>query len=620
MNLLLIVFVIAMLFLVTLLMFYIRASKNVKVVVADKVTLQSLLLTVQQGMVELLQEEDKTLVTVDEWDASYYRKKKIKNALKECTYGTESSKILIKDLIKTIISRELTEDSIDDVVNFNAFDLEPMIKFEMLLQYLKPIHGKATIAYIVDKYNLDIVKYEIEEGKIPSYSFTESDLDFVYNSEMDSTVIDYKFKLELLSTLIYQQYKGFGCIDTLREFDIDGINCGVSGSIIRTDIPPEKRATRSVWVYFRGNHIHFSFLDFGTQEELRRVVQLLIRHGSPGPLTEKRGFLVSSMYDKSRVTAFRPPAAEYWAVFIRKFTLPNVNLNYLLNPKLRIKHDDGEVEERPKYHNVDLISNTIKYLMKGQVTTGFTGRQGCGKTSLMTGCVAEIDGRLNIRTIEMAFELYLRELYPERNILSLQQTQYVSATSEQDALKKSDGSVTIVGEIATDEVAAQAIQAAQTASLFTFFSHHANTAKDLVYALRNSLVNAGGFNNSLTAEQQVVDVVHIDVHLNKDEAGNRYIERVTEIIKLDDSEDYPEIDPNNIELSMARVTREYYYRQTDRTCFKTVPILHFDYATKTYVADNPISAPVLKHMLNCMPDEDKKNFISFISKYWGDKL
>ena len=51
------------------------------------------------------------------------------------------------------------------------------------------------------------------------------------------------------------------------------------------------------------------------------------------------------------------------------------------------------------------------------------------------------------------------------------------------------------------------IQFAMTGSIFTFFSHHANTAKDLVLTLRNSLVNAGGFNNMATAERQVVQAV-----------------------------------------------------------------------------------------------------------------
>ena len=41
--------------------------------------------------------------------------------------------------------------------------------------------------------------------------------------------------------------------------------------------------------------------------------------------------------------------------------------------------------------------------------------------------MAYIDNRFNVRVLELAPELYLRELYPDRNILSVQETNTVSA-------------------------------------------------------------------------------------------------------------------------------------------------------------------------------------------------
>ena len=52
-------------------------------------------------------------------------------------------------------------------------------------------------------------------------------------------------------------------------------------------------------------------------------------------------------------------------------------------------------------------------------------------------------------------------------------------------------SKTLSGEVATDPVAAWMIQAAQVASKFTLFTHHAKTFPDLVTALRNSMLRAG---------------------------------------------------------------------------------------------------------------------------------
>ena len=82
------------------------------------------------------------------------------------------------------------------------------------------------------------------------------------------------------------------------------------------------------------------------------------------------------------------------------------------------------------------------------------------------------------------------------------------------------------------------IQAAQVASKFTLFTHHAKTFPNLVMALRNSLLKTGMFNNEKTAEEQVVGVLNFDIHIVKDFRGRRYIERITECIPIEDKNDY----------------------------------------------------------------------------------
>ena len=85
-----------------------------------------------------------------------------------------------------------------------------------------------------------------------------------------------------------------------------------------------------------------------------------------------------------------------------------------------------------------------------------------------------------------------------------------------DVQKKTDGSVNIIGEVATDPVASWMIQAAQVASKFTLFTHHAKTFPNLVTALRNSMLRTGVFTDEKTAEEQVVQVLNFDVHQVKD--------------------------------------------------------------------------------------------------------
>ena len=159
-----------------------------------------------------------------------------------------------------------------------------------------------------------------------------------------------------------------------------------------------------------------------------------------------------------------------------------------------------------------------------------TGSQGSGKTTLLMALIKHIYGTLTLRIQEMAFELHLRKVYPMRNILTFRETEFVSGQAGLDLQKKTYGAVNLLGEVATDEVAALMLQTAQVASLFTLFTHHAKTTADLVLSLRNSLLKCNIFRDETVAEEQVTEVVQFDIHLGKDYEGNRYVERITEII------------------------------------------------------------------------------------------
>ncbi|WP_304944595.1 ATPase, T2SS/T4P/T4SS family [Vallitalea guaymasensis] len=570
---------------------------------SDVMTFEKLVDTVKYTLADLIKEENYNGFSDEDFKSFYKRKARIQDAMNNCVYGIDSAKVIVQDLIRSVIMDELpTISDINGVFDFYSRTLETRIKFEVLMYFYKKKYGKEALAKLIDEYELDRERYIIESKTSPSYAITTEDIDMIYATKHFK--LTYPVLVDLLTVLVYQKYKGFGIIDTLREMDINGFNCGTSGSILSNLNKDDTilKAPRSVWLYFRGKYIHLRFMTFNTEQELRRVIQLICRYNNPGPLTEKRGYLVNTMYDKSRVLALRPPAAEFWAVFVRKFSLNDVSLRSLI--------------EKPYVHNASIVVELLKYLMMGQVTCGVTGRQGSGKTTLMTALIEFIDPKYTIRVLEMAPEMYLRELYPERNILSVQETEFVSASELQDALKKSDAAVSIVGEVATDPIAARMIQMGQVASIFTIFSHHANRAPDLVRALRNSLVNAGGFTSMVTAEQQVIDIIRIDVHLNYTTDGKRYIERISEIVKLDEGVPYPNYKKQDPVHSMNAITKEYYTRITDRQTFTTRDILKYDLATDTYVALEWFTPELTHYIMNCIPKDKRISFSRFVQENW----
>lgn len=637
-------------------------SKRMDIVTEDTLTQEVVMDRVVKRLADLMKEDTFTGKDDIEFQAIYKRRLRLEEAMTNCVYGIDKDVIIVKELIVSILQEMFpTLDDLLKVYPLNSFAVEPYWQFEILMERLYPTYKKNSLAYLIKKYRWDETRYNIEDGTVPSYNVSNDDLQEAYDNEVTDP-LDFREALSVVSTLIFAQYKGMGVLTTLRTMNIDGYNFGTSGSIMQTNLSDDGldwRADRSVWVYFQGKYIHFQPLRFGTEEEVRRVVQLTARYNNPGPLTEKRGYIVNTMYDKSRVLAMRPPVAEYWACFVRKFVLSSHTLEALIDPvykdpatgevmmeeqKLTTQEkrmsDDELIElgytninrekgvalkPKHKYINAQLPQQLVKLLMRGQVTTAFTGRQGSGKTTMMVAAISQVDARFNIRVLEMAPEMYLREIYPQRNILSAAETRTVSAAEIQDAFKKSDSALSIVGEVATDVIAARMIQMGQVASIFTIFSHHANRSVDLVHALTNSVVSAsGGTATPATVEPQVIDVIKCDVHLDYDVLGNRYIERVTEIIGLD-SVPYPDKEPNeSLEEYKVRLDKEYYTRRTDRLTFTTQDVMRFDTRTFTYdVArdseGNPIffSPQLTKHIFSRIAVDEVDKWKAWVLENWG---
>lgn len=612
---------------------YMRNKNQISDISRDKVlTFEQLLDIVKHELADHIKDNSYlTILSNRDWKAARKRRAALAAAMNDCVYGIDSAKIIVQGMVKDCIRKYLkTRDDILAIVPFESRFLEDNVKLEILLTYYKKIKGRDALPYLIDKHKLAEPKYEIEDKKKPSYVITSEDLDYVYRTENIELTDD--LMLDVLTVLLYQKYKGFGCIDTIREMNIDGINTGVSGSILYAiggggiDAGNVSKALNSIWVQYSARYIHFKFLSFGTEGEARRVTQLVARCGNPGPLTEKVGYRITTMYDKSRVLAFRPDAGEYWALFIRKFSVSNISLPALANPTIIVKDDygkpildkDGNEIRMSKYKNTHLPEKTIAYLMNGRVTTGFTGRQSSGKTTWLKSAISEIDPMLNIRILETAPEMYAREIYPDRNIFSVSETNNLAASVLQNALKKSDAAVSMVGEVATPDMGAHMIEFGMVASLFTLFSHHAITTEDLVDHLTQNVMTMYPGMPASIAQSLVLKVLKVDVHLDFDENGNRFVERITEIRPRSRYSDYAKYDhTKTMEMNRFELDREYYTRMTDRKLFDTVDIVVFNKETFTYEVRDWFSDSLSKHMLSEIPKYKKSEFKQFVRENWG---
>ena len=466
------------------------------------------------------------------------KKYELKKALKGCTYGDVNDKKYVKELIFDLLAKEygVDETNISKAIPFDVPSLlTPQDKFDILIYVYKKDFGYEALTELIKKYDLAQLKY-LEGDSKPSYVITSQEIEDIY--EKENFELTFEDKLSVVVQRIYQHYKGYSSIDEIRDMNIDGISGGVSGlpesflsQVAQTSsgdylaqVSEHKvpRACDSIWIFFQGKSIRLAFLSFGTEAELKRVCQNIYKYNNPGQLSDTNGYKINEMKDGSRVVVVRPSFSETWAFFVRKFDVKRSTLEQWF------KGEPG----------CDDSIALLKYLVKGARIISITGEQGCGKTTMLMGMIENIYETMNIRVQETAFELHLRKIYPTRNILTFRETDTISGQEGLDVQKKTDGSVNIIGEVATDPVASWMIQAAQVASKFTLFTHHAKTFPNLVTALRNSMLRTGVFKNEKTAEEQVVQVLNFDIHLKKDFKGKRYVERITECIPIESKNEY----------------------------------------------------------------------------------
>ena len=546
------------------------------------------------------------------------KKYELKKALKGCTYGDVNDKKYVKELIYDLLVKEygVDETNISKAIPFDVPSLlTAQDKFDILIYMYKKEFGYEALTQIIKKYNLAVLKYVAGDAK-PSYVITSDEISNIYDGE--NMVLTFSDKLNVIVQRIYQHYKGYSSIDEVRDMNIDGVSGGVSGlpesflsQVAQTDgdylgqVMEHKvpRACDSVWIFFQGKSIRLEFLSFGTESELKRVCQNIYKYNNPGQLSDTNGYKINEMKDGSRVVVVRPSFSETWAFFVRKFDVKRATLEQLVI--------------LPGYEKAIAL---LKFLVKGARIVALTGEQGSGKTTLLMAMIENIYETMNIRVQETAFELHLRKIYPTRNILTFRETDTISGQEGLDVQKKTDGSVNIIGEVATDPVASWMIQAAQVASKFTLFTHHAKTFPNLVTALRNSMLRTGVFKNEKTAEEQVVQVLNFNVHMVKDFRGRRYIERITECIPVESKNEYTfdhrkeKTLEGKIEKFMDNATH-YFTKITDQELYTYRNIMEF--VDGEYVLTNKITDFNINEMRNNMDDTDVVEFDKFVEENWG---
>lgn len=570
-------------------------------------TFEELVTIVLRDFTEIIKPDRGLMKTSIEYEASLRNKSRIAQAARKCVYGEENARrTIIKVFHDIIASHLLTLESCYSIFNFEDLEtLPPEIKFEILLYCLAPQYGKNAVKFLNDTYKWSSPRYIAQSG-LERREVDYALVDTMFKEQMPYDSLSYEQCIDVISILVYQNSKGYGKIDTLMQQNIDGLELGTVGAIRYRllNANPDYVTERSCSIQLDAQWIHLSFINFGTVDEIKRLVLNVSNTEGSEALTIKRPTKVVDMYNGSRVTCIRPNVGATWGLFVRSFSAGVISVKKWL--------------DKPEVKNWEIVDKLLFYLCQCTENTAVTGQQNTGKTTLMKGLIGYYP-YFNIRVIEMSFELQLNEIYPDRNIFCTRNDGFTSATEVQDILKKTDGYLSMAGEIATNEVAANAMQFGLVASQATMFSHHGKDYMGLIEGLTNALLSSGQFNDRDSAQGLVLDVVKHNVHCDFHKKL-RVVDYIEEIVKGETIVPYQDIKVSSdvvsaIDQSTA-LNREFYQRTTDRVRYTSRKIIRFNHETNTYEPYEWYTPERFAIMLDKMPDEHKAGFIQFYKENW----
>ncbi len=451
----------------------------------------------------------------------------------------------------------------------------------------------------------------IIDGVEDIYEVTEQNVRDTWNQVCPE--FSYAERLNILTQMIYSDCFGLGIADiynqqkgSVEEYQI-GL-CGLPGANYRyqDEVLALESSGRvaaeyskdSFHIVIRGNAVRLSFLTFGTDDELQRVLRNLLKDTNAGELTVADPKKVIDAVDGRRISVSRPPASDAWVGFVRKFDTID---------KITVKDWCAAMKDG------DIAGEAVTHIVRSGADIGITGEMASGKTTLTRGGLMEIRPELAIRVIEDgSLEINGRKFLPGRNILALRVTPSTPETDVLAFVRKTTGQVFVVGEVTGLPMANLTMNLSKI-SQQTIFSAHYTTTEEMVADFTNAKLCIGGYTNEKLAEMDAVRALQFDVHAAK-KRGIRYIQRINEIIPRFDFESEfasDSVTSDNARVALAEGVREVRKQLGKIRAYEIRPILEYNLDEEKLIFHNKPSERCYEKAKWYMASEQYEEFVRF---------
>lgn len=528
-------------------------------------------------------------------------KRSLSNSIRKCSQGDINSKILVLRRAKYTITNvmKINEENINEAIPFNdETKLTSKDKFEIMM-YLQKQSGKRRMFQGI----CDIAKLDRLQKDNFGYYYCVSDEDINKAYNMIPIILTFDDKLNVLAQRIYEETYGLSVADLLimEDISIDGVSGGVSGvtrdnlKYMDDDIAlgshKKSQTHDSIWVIYKGKPIHLKFLSFASDAVMHRVCKNLSEHGRRGHLTRAEGGIKTHLINGSRVTVFRPNNASQWAFFVRKYA--NTATSKLEDLLL----------DKGSHYPIEVI----KWAIHGCVNLFFSGDQNSGKTTYTRAAVSEIDRRQPIRTLESDFELYLNDIYDNKNIIGTRPSERLPFPKLIELLKSTDAHTILFGETSSLEQAKHLVDLLLAGTKRVITTGHWPTTDELVAYFVHAL---GGLGSSGLEDTQsmVARLINLDIHCIKENDGHRHIDRITEVIPYEREEEEGHKIRAGLEGHLEEISHYMKILTRKKTYYSRDIVI---YEEGEYKMINPISDGLAKIILHNLPPNKHKDFLEF---------
>lgn len=269
-----------------------------------------------------------------------------------------------------------------------------------------------------------------------------------------------------------------------------------------------------VFIQRRGKNERIN-IKFKDEEHIRKIVSRLFVHDRGVALTSSTPVVESVRLDGVRVTATCPPATSSCTFVLRK-------KNFIPSAQNLIRSETLDSN----------LLNLLAFIVNGRANILISGGTGTGKTTLLRFLVNYMDERLRLVTLETDRELELKDIYPERDIVEMEEHPEIGLTMQKQfrTILRYSPDVIIVGEIRGMGEAVEAVKACTRGHDGSMATIHFGSPEEAIEGCGRMMLEEG-LNLPLNiAQLWVASAFNIVVQMFADSRrGIKKITRVTEV-------------------------------------------------------------------------------------------